>query len=103
QRYCTPATHVSIDEMMIRFIGRSVHTVRLPNKPIPEGYKVFALCEHGYTYSFMYTSQINQFSEYDLPYRGPGNLQLSPTSLAVFQLATALPYQQYRFILYCDN
>ena len=90
---------------MIRFIGRSVHTVRLPNKPIPEGYKVFALCEHGYTFSFMYTSRVEQFSgqELDLPYLGPGILPLSPTSRAVVKLAAALPSQQYRFTLYCDN
>ena len=105
QRYCIPATEVSIDEMMIRLIGCSVHTVRLPNKPIPEGYKVFALCEHGYTFSFMYTSRVKQFSgqDWDLPYLGPATLPLSPTSRAVLRLATALPYQQYRFILYCDN
>lgn len=103
QRYCTPATEVSIDEMMIRFIGQSAHTVRLPNKPIPEGYKVFALCEHGYTFSFMYTSRVEQFSGQDLAYEGPGNLHLSPTSRAVLQLALALPYQEYRFTLFCDN
>jgi len=39
----------------------------------------------------------------DLPYLGPATLPLSPTSRAVLRLATALPYQQYRFILYCDN
>ena len=90
---------------MIRFIGRSVHTVRLPNKPIQEGYKVFALCEHGYTFSFMYTSRVEQFSgqDQDLPYLGPGILPLSPTSRAVVKLAAALPSQQYQFTLYCDN
>jgi len=105
QKYCIPATEVSIDEMMIYFIGRSVHTVRLPNKPIPEGYKVFALCEHGYTFSFMNTSRVEQFwgQDLDLPYLGPGILPLSPTSRAVVKLAAALPSQQYQFTLYCDN
>ena len=34
---------LSIDEMMIRFSGRSFETHRIKNKPIGEGYKLFAL------------------------------------------------------------
>lgn len=75
----------------------------MPNKPIPEGYKILALCEHGYTYAFMYTSRVAQFGGHDLPYPGKEDLQLSPTSLAVFHLAIKLPYQQRRFLLFCDN
>ncbi|PWW80668.1 hypothetical protein C7212DRAFT_83238, partial [Tuber magnatum] len=75
----------------------------LPNKPIPEAYKVFALCEHGYTFSFIYISRAELFSGQDLLYEGPGNLHLSPTSRVVLQLALALPYQQYQFTPFCDN
>lgn len=96
--------------MMVRFVGRSVHTVRMSSKPIPEGFKILALCGHGYTYSFMYTSRVDQFSgpRYNLPQALPNpeegnNLHLSPTSHAVFSLATQLPYQQYRFLPFCDN
>jgi len=79
--------------MIIGFIGGSIHTVRLLNKSILEGYKGFALYEHGYTFSFMYTSRVEQFSgqDLDLPYLGPGILPLSPTSCAVLRLAAALP------------
>jgi len=31
----------------------------MPNKPIGEGCKIFALCDHGYTYSFEFYSRIN--------------------------------------------
>jgi len=82
----------------------------MPNKPIPQAFKILALCEHGYTYSFMYTSQVDQFfgPRHNLPNALPnpedGNdLHLSPTSHAVFSLATQLPYQQYHFLLFCDN
>lgn len=34
----------SIDEMMIRFFGRSVNTFRIRGKPISSGYKMMALC-----------------------------------------------------------
>jgi len=47
QTYFQPSTHVAVDEMMVRFTGRSKHTVRIPSKPIPVGYKVIALCHNG--------------------------------------------------------
>ena len=40
--------------MMICFLGRSVHTIKMPNKPIGLGYKVLALCDTGYTYDWEY-------------------------------------------------
>jgi len=51
-----PATTVAIDEMMIRFIGRSPHIIAIPGKPIPFGYKVLTLAEKGYTFGFIFTS-----------------------------------------------
>lgn len=54
--YYFPALNVSIDEMMIRFSGRSAHTVHIKNKPIPKGFKIFSLCDAGYTYAFLPTS-----------------------------------------------
>src|SRR5450432_3619450 len=36
-----PSQNVSIDEMMVMCTGRSLHTVKMPNKPIGEGYKLF--------------------------------------------------------------
>src|SRR3954469_4470376 len=55
-----PSSNVSVDEMMVRFSGRSIHTVRIRGKPTPEGYKVFALCDHGYTYTFLPSSRVKQ-------------------------------------------
>ena len=49
---CIPSSNISIDEMIARFSGRSVHTVRIKNKPTPEGYKILSLCDAGYTYAF---------------------------------------------------
>ncbi len=51
--YWIPGINISIDEMMIRFFKRSKHTFKALNKPIKEGYKIFTLCEAGYTYSFI--------------------------------------------------
>jgi hypothetical protein len=82
--------------MMIRFFGRSKHTFKAPNKPIKEGYKVFALCEAGYTYYFMWSSRSDSYGELiKLP-------NLSPTESMVYQLAQRLP-KGVPHIIYIDN
>ena len=95
-----PATNVAIDEMMIRFLGRSAHTIKMPNKPIGLGYKVFAVCNAGYTYDWELTSHMEGFAtsvQQKKPYL------LSPTSSAVLQMLVKLPYQSYFFTVYMDN
>ncbi|RPA90174.1 hypothetical protein L873DRAFT_1783116, partial [Choiromyces venosus 120613-1] len=79
QLYFRPGTHVAIDEMMVKFSGRSKHTVQIPSKPIPVGYKVIALCYDGYTIDWMLFSRIKSFAEL---VQDP---DLSPTSSAVMQ------------------
>ncbi len=46
-------TWMSIDEMMIRFMGRSNQTHRVKNKPISQGFNSFVLCTyHGFVINF---------------------------------------------------
>ena len=47
---------LSIDEMMIRFTGRSSYTYLIRNKPIPVGYKLHALCDAGYCWTWIWDS-----------------------------------------------
>jgi hypothetical protein len=104
QQYLLPATPVAIDEMMVRFMGKSVHTTVIKGKPIPEGYKIMALCEKGYTYAFMYTSRVDSFSDLRAPVQPIANgPSISNTSRSVLQMCLQLPYQHHRFVLYCDN
>jgi len=56
QQFYFPASSVTVDEMMIRLGGCSYHTYRMPSKPITEGYKVFALCDIGYTFDWIFAS-----------------------------------------------
>ena len=98
QQYYLPSSNVTVDEMMIRFGGRSHHTYRMPSKPIKEGYKVFALCDVGYTYNWIFASRSDSFVDLVL------QPDLMPTGSAVFQLATALPYSSgLHFNIYMDN
>lgn len=95
--YYLPATKVAIDEMVVRFCGRSHHTLKIRNKPIKEGYKIFALCDHGYTYSFLWYSSTQGIAELDR-----SSTNLTPTSCGVLQLAKLLPpNRQWHLIL--DN
>jgi hypothetical protein len=38
-----PSTDIPVDEMIVRFSGRSSHTVIMKYKPAPKGYKIYAL------------------------------------------------------------
>ena len=97
QQFYFPASNVTVDEMMIRFGGRSHHTYRMPSKPITEGYKVFALCDIGYTFNWIYASRLDSFSGLEL------QKDLTPTGSTVFQLARTLPYTSGHFNVYMDN
>ena len=95
--YYLPAIKVAIDEMVVRFCGRSQHILKIRNKPIKEGYKIFALCDHGYTYSFLWYSSTQGIAE--LP---PASTALSPTSSGGLQLAQLLP-PNHQWHLILDN
>jgi hypothetical protein len=43
QRYVVPGSIVSINKIIVRFTGRSSHKIKVPGKPIPEGYKIISL------------------------------------------------------------
>lgn len=90
KRLYTPKTNVSIDEMMIKFSGRSVHTVRIKNKPTPEGFKIFSLCDAGYTYIFIPTSRVAS-PEVEVV-EG-----LNQTGCVVAHLVQHLPYKKHAF------
>jgi hypothetical protein len=55
--YVVLAQNVSFDEMMVPFSGRSKHTLKMKNKPVKEGFKIWALCDHGYLWDFLFYSR----------------------------------------------
>ena len=48
-----------MDEIMVNFMGRSMHTIRMPGKPIPVGYKILAISDSSYTLNWLYTSRVD--------------------------------------------
>lgn len=95
-----PSTNVAIDEIMIRFLGRLAHTIKMPNKPIGLGYKVLAVYDAGYTYDWELTSRVEGFAT-SIHQKKP--YPLLPTSSAVLQILVKLPYRSYFFTVYIDN
>ena len=63
QRYYIPRTEVAIDEIMVHFHGRSSDTCKMPNKPIKQGYKIFALADQGYVWHFQLSSRQHGIAE----------------------------------------
>jgi hypothetical protein len=55
--YVILGQNVSFDEMMVPFAGRSKHTLKMKNKPIKEGFKIWALCDRGYLWDFLFYSR----------------------------------------------
>jgi len=47
--YWRPSTNLTVDEIMIKFEGRTTQKITIPGKPIPTGFKLFALGDSGYT------------------------------------------------------
>lgn len=98
QRCLTPGTAVAIDEIMVRFHGRSNDTCKMPNKPIKQGYKIFALADNGYVWHFQLSSRqhgIGELKKVD---------ELTPTGSMVLQMAQLLPkFPNSYFVIYMDN
>jgi len=97
QELAVPGTHTSVNEMMVWFFGSSKHTVRMPKKPIKEGFKIFAICQRDYTYNWLYCSRKTGIAELPL------HPKLPPTQAAVLHLMLSLPYEDYDFNIYMDN
>ena len=63
QAYLILGTDIAIEEIMVRFYGRSSDTCKMPNKPIKQGYKIFALADDGYVWHFQLSSRCFSIAE----------------------------------------
>jgi len=52
--YWIPTTHLAVDEGIQRFQGRAKETVKIPSKPIPEGFKIWCLANDSYILDWLY-------------------------------------------------
>lgn len=61
QKVAIPAISISINEIIVQYIGQSKHTIMMRKKFCPVRYNVLALYEAGYCYSFIFSFSITGF------------------------------------------
>lgn len=115
QRLVTPPGYCTVDELMIAFSGRSVHIIKIKNKPVKEGFKVWAWGFKGYIRSWLWHSKIRGVEgvEYRnkqgirlkvaLPFRE--RIKLPATQQVVYRMALAFRarYPALPMVLFLDN
>ena len=111
-----PSSHVAIDEAMVAFKGRSRHIIKIKNKPIDTGYKLWCIGDHGYIWSWLFHSRVDGVETFikSQQTRWPQmsvdsadkpiikSALLAPTFALVLRLASQLP-KSLRFCVYLDN
>lgn len=98
---------------MVAFEGRSKDTLKLKNKPIDTGYKLWCIGDHGYIWSWLYHSretgvetftqgQKTSWQRKKASESTESSISLAPTFALVLRLAEQLP-KQLEFYVNLDN
>ena len=64
--YWHTGAHLAVDEATQRFMGRSKETVNLPSKPIPKGFNIWVVANHGYVLDWLYHAKSDDGGPVDL-------------------------------------
>ena len=112
--YWILSTNITVDEVMIKFEGRTSQKITIPGKPILIGFKIFALADSGYIFNWECTKpglnegllatkkcvsiSISNFEKTTL---------LNPTQSIVIRLTSCLSFfieeKKLNFHLFLDN
>lgn len=94
----TLGSYLSLDEMMIRFMGRSLETHRMKNKPIKEGYKFFVLATRcGFVVNFTPDGRSAE-KEKKQEYKSDGSGKIQSMILHLLKIIERLKQKQKRRI-----
>lgn len=107
--FYVPGTCIAVDECMARYTGRSKETTRVPNKPIPVGFKVWVAAQQGYFLRWIWHRPGPRFGPVGLkPARQrrreakqEKTVYLNPTQAVVVALLNLLPEANYH--VFIDN
>jgi Transposase IS4 len=113
QYYWSPGSNLTVDEVMLKFEGRSSQKTTIPGKPIPVGFKLFALADAGYILNWECTKPGLAEGVYEacrkIFFRVPGipgETALNPTQSVVARLVKYLDIfiqSGHSFQLFLDN
>jgi len=74
---------------------KSLHTYKMPNKPIKQGYKIYRIADHNYIYNWIWSSREKGLQKIVL------YPNLTKTGCLIRNLALSLPRRH--LIIYIDN
>ena len=95
-----PGSKVAVDECMVGFIGKSHLKTHIPNKPTPDGIKVWVIAQDGIFMRWLWHVPNN--GPVGIPRRDRDDVfRLTPTQLVVVSLLNLLPHASYHVFL--DN
>ncbi len=106
KKYWKTGTHLAVDETIQRFTGRAKEIVNIPNKPTPEGFKIWVLANQGYVLDWMYHAKGQNKGEgpQDLDDFWTDDLGFNRTQAVVLDLVTQEGIARNHFhILWLDN
>lgn len=104
----SPGRDVAIDKAMSRFQGRSLDTLKIPGKPIKQGYKIWVLAQMGYFYDWVFHrkgTKKDVSGQQQGPWKivRPKALGKNTSSAVVAYLMDRLPDHGTGHIVYLDN
>ena len=106
KKYWNTGTHLAVDETIERFMGRASEIVNIPNKPTPEGFKIWVMANQGYVLDWLYHTKGSDSDS------GPVDLDdfwtkdegFSKTQAVVLDLVSQEGVQKdYSHIIWLDN
>lgn len=97
-------SNVAVNKCMIAYTGRSSDTVLMPKKPIPLGFKIWAIAEGGYFLNWLWHSPKkaltrSQLRQQFLAFSSDNSITLNPTQSVVVFLVSSLPATTYHVFL----
>ena len=105
--FLKPGTNIAVDECMIRYTGRSYQATRVPNKPIPVGFKIWATAQKGLFLRWLWHEPKKRYGPVSLVTRLRSqrrrrlSTRLNPTQSIVIALINKLPKAIYH--VFIDN
>lgn len=103
QELWVPGRDLAVDEIMERFTGRSSDIVTIPSKPIPTGYKVWAIAQLGYILNIIF----HQNGKGPIGSKAPKGSGINPTQAVVVSLLQNLRKPpigpSFRYCVWLDN
>ena len=76
---------MAVDETMVVFEDRLYNTIKIKNKPIAEGFKIWCIASEGYIYSFRFHSRLYRSEDMKKSRKilqAKGSVELAPTFLS---------------------